>query len=333
MDNPVLHSHQNKLLYFGLKTEIQGNFRLKEPIKTHNNGYEISLYKENNIYIISIIKRISNDSPLSLRYNVTNGCHTVEIPDESAYSDYIKQFQLIECLGGYHYEISKIFYKESLELIWYYGGEIFKNLKIICSIRKKITPPKKKFLSQSNLSSILLLNQIIPDANIPYNYYREANHYLQNKEYRLAYLHFYMIIEYCFAKGQYGLNKQVFEYLKDIDLCLAVLQTIKILKTHDIQKYNYIASKIITQYKDFTLKNVFKFLFQQRGELAHGSKKSAKYIFDDKELHTTTVFISEICMFICGNMQVYCMSSKENKKELVNNNYEKLKKELKIQIE
>lgn len=333
MVNSELHSHQNNLLYFGLKTEIQGNFRLKEPIKLHNNGYEISLYEENKIYIISIIKRISDDSPLSLRYNITNGSHSVVIPNESAYSEYIKQFQQIECIGGYHYEISKIFYKESLELIWYSGDEIFQNLKIICSTHKKITPPKKKILSQSNLSSILILSKIIPDADIPYNYYREANHYVQNKEYRLAYLHFYMIIEYCFAKGKFGLKTQVTEYINNIDFCFAVLQALKILKVHNIQKYNYIVSKITTQDRDFTLKNVFSFLYQQRGELAHGSKKSAKYIFEDKELHTITIFIGEICMFICGNMQVYCMSSKENKKELVNKEYEKLKKELNIQIE
>ena len=68
-----------------------------------------------------------------------------------------------------------------------------------------------------------------------------------------------MIIEYCFAKGKFGLKTQVTEYINNIDFCFAVLQALKILKVHNIQKYNYIVSKITTQDRDFTLKNVFSF--------------------------------------------------------------------------
>lgn len=200
------------ITYFGLKAVVKGDFILKEPIKAYNNGFEISLFIEDGVYKISIIKKISKDSPLSLKYNEANQRADIIVPDESNYRDYIQLLQSIESIGGYHYNVSKIYYKETLELIWLSGEEMFKNLELVFSVCKRYKPHKKKILSQSNLSSILLLNRIIPDASVPYNYFREANNYLHNREYRLAYLHFYMIIEYCYANGKFEQNAQISEY-------------------------------------------------------------------------------------------------------------------------
>lgn len=47
------------ITYFGLKAVVKGDFILKEPIKAYNNGFEISLFIEDDVYKISIIKKIS----------------------------------------------------------------------------------------------------------------------------------------------------------------------------------------------------------------------------------------------------------------------------------
>lgn len=319
--------------YFGLKAVVNGDFVLKEPIKSYNNGFEISLFIEDGVYKISIIKKISQDSPLCLNHKTCNGTLSVIVPDESCYREYIQQLQFIESIGGYHYNISKILYNETLELIWLSGDEMFRNLEIDFSVRKKYKTPRKKVLSQSNLSSILLLKKIIPDASIPYNYYREANNYLQNKEYRLAYLHFYMIIEYCFANGKFEQKAQVSEYMQSIDLCFAVLNSLASIKKEIPLQYNWLQSEIQNKYKTFSLKNVLRYICQQRGVLAHGSLQSAKYVFNEDDLHTITIFISQICFVICGNMQVYSMSSLDFKKKRLSERSEMLKNELKISVE
>lgn len=321
------------ITYFGLKAVVKGDFILKEPIKAYNNGFEISLFIEDGVYKISIIKKISKDSPLSLKYNEANQRADIIVPDESNYRDYIQLLQSIESIGGYHYNVSKIYYKETLELIWLSGEEMFKNLELVFSVCKRYKPHKKKILSQSNLSSILLLNRIIPDASVPYNYFREANNYLHNREYRLAYLHFYMIIEYCYANGKFEQNAQISEYLKSIELCFAVLDSMATIKNVLPLQYSWLESEVKNIYTSFTLKNIYKYIYQHRGILAHGSLRSAKYVFNDDDLHNVTIFISQICMLICGNMQVYCMSSEESKKKRLSERFEILKTKLGINIE
>lgn len=321
------------ITYFGLKAVIMGDFVLREPIKEYNNGFEISLFIEDDVYKISIIKQIAKDNPLSLKYSESSGVADNIVPDESNYRDYIQQLQLVESIGGYHYNISKIYYKETLEFMWLSGEEVFKNLKLIFSIQKKYKPPQKKLLSQSNLSSIMLLSRIIPDASTPYNYFREANNYFQNREYRLAYLHFYMIIEYCFANSKFEQKAQIREYMQSIELCFAVLDSLATIKDVTPLQYNRLETDVKNKYTLFTLKNVYKYIYQQRGILAHGSSRSAKYVFNEDDLHNITVFISQICLYVCGNMQVYCMSSTESKRKRLQEKCEILKSKLGINLE
>ena len=319
--------------YFGLKAVVKGDFILEEPIKAYNNGFEISLFIEDGVYKISIIKKISKNSPLSLKYNEANQGADIIVPDESNYRDYIQLLQSIESIGGYHYNVSKIYYKDTLELIWLSGEEMFKNLELEFSIRKRYKPHQKKVLSQSNLSSILLLNRIIPDASIPYNYFREANNYLHNREYRLAYLHFYMIIEYCYANGKFEQNAQISEYLQSIELCFAVLDSLATIKNEVPLLYSWLEREVKNKYSSFSLKNILKYIYQQRGILAHGSGRSVRYVFNEDDLHNITVFISQICLLVCGNMQVYCMSSTDSKKKRLSERFEILKTKLGISIE
>ena len=319
--------------YFGLKAVVKGDFILEEPIKAYNKGFEISLFIEDGVYKISIIKKISKDSPLSLKYNEVNQGADIIVPDESNYRDYIQLLQSIESIGGYYYNVSKIYYKDTLELIWLSGEEMFKNLELEFSIRKRYKPHQKKVLSQSNLSSILLLNRIIPDASIPYNYFREANNYLHNREYRLAYLHFYMIIEYCYANGKFEQNAQISEYLQSIELCFAVLDSLATIKNKIPLQYSWLEMEVKNKYSSFTLKNILKYIYQQRGILAHGSGRSVRYVFNEDDLHNITVFISQICLLVCGNMQVYCMSSTDSKRKRLSERFEILKTKLGINIE
>lgn len=178
------------MMFFGVKALIIGDFALKEPIFTHSNGFKIFIFFEDGGYKISVIKPIPEKSPLQIHYKISGEFTGSTAPDEKAYADYIRLLQDIEALGGLNYGITKIFYRETLELSWYSGKEVFQDLKVICSLKKQYNAPKKKILSQSNLSSIVFLNKQIPNAKVPYTYYREANGFLQNQEYRLAYLPF-----------------------------------------------------------------------------------------------------------------------------------------------
>jgi len=316
-------------IYFGVKAVILGDFVLQCPICSYSDGYQVSIFIEDGTYKISLIKLLPNGSPLQIRYK--NDLSYPIAPDESVYRDYIKQLQQIEALGGFHYGITKILYRETLELTWYTGKDVFQDLSIVYSMKKQYKSPKKKLLSQSNLSSILLLERLIPDALIPYNYFREANEYLHNEQYRQAYLHFYMLLEFCFSNGRTRQKDQIEEFEKSIRLRFALLDTLNTFNKQYNEAYNWIQSKVIDEYRAFSLTSILKLPFAYRGKLAHGIKRSAEYVFDDRTLHHITVFIEKVCFLICGNMQVYCMSSKEFTEKRLNERILKLKDELGLQ--
>lgn len=300
-----MSASKDKVLYFGLKAEIVGNFSLKGPIVTHSKGFQISIFLEENVYKISLIKNIENNDRLKYKYDKETNVLT--FPDDIDMIDYIRLFQNIESIGGYNYGIKKIRYQDTLEIVWYEGNQLFQNLEQILSAKRKFKSPKKKLLSKSNLSSILLLERVMPDAKIPYNFYREASNFYDKHEYRLAYLHYYMILEYCFIKGNnFGEQTQISQYENNIDVIFAILDTIKLYKDCDNTQFNWLLKTIKDRFGTFTLKNILKFLFRYRGEIAHGTKKAGQYLTDETELINVTKFIHLVALTICGNMQVYC---------------------------
>lgn len=316
-------------MYFGVKALIIGDFVLNEPIFTHTNGFKIFIFLEDGDYKISVIKLIPEKGPLQLHYKISGEYKGPIAPDEKAYADYIKLLQDIESLGGLNYGITKIFYRETLELCWYSGKDVFQDLKLICSLKKQYNPPQKRILSQSNLSSILFLNKLIPDAKVPYTYYREANGFLQHQEYRLAFLHFFMLLEFCYTT--HTKEKEVVnDFCGSIDLNLALLSSLQSVKDQSKDIYNWIVESVTKQFQSYSLRTLYRFLFSYRGKLAHGSKKSSPFLFKEDDLRNITIFIGHVCLIACDNMQVYCMSSEDYNNARKLERIEKYKKELSI---
>lgn len=322
-----MSSSIDKLLYLGLKAEIVGNFALKEPIVTHSKGFQISIFLEDGVYKISLIKNIENNETLKYKYDKVSNLLT--FPEDKDMFEYIRLFQNIESIGGYNYGIKKIRYQDTLEIAWYEGNQLFQNLEPILSAKRKFKSPRKKLLSKSNLSSILLLDRVMPDAKIPYSFYREASNFYDNHEYRLAYLHYYMILEYCFIKGNnFSELTQISQYENNIEVVFAVLNTIKMYQDHDIAHFNWLTKTVKDRFGSFTLKNILKFLFRYRGEIAHGTKKAGQYLTDETDLINVTSFIHLITLTICGNMQVYCEASTKCKESRISQRIDELKKDL-----
>lgn len=326
-------SMNNQKKYFGVKAPIIGNFALTAPIKSHSHGFEVSIFIEDDKYKISVVRLVPEQSRLNIDINrIGDYIEPIQpkVPDIEDYKEYIELLQHIEAMGGFNYGITKILYKEALELVWYIGDDIFQNLKPICTMKQQYNPPRKKILTTSNLSSIIFLKKHIPDALIPYNYYREAKGYYDNQDYRMAYLHFYMILEYCFAKGESGRKAQLANFMEDDWLVFSVLDTIKLLKNNATEHYTWLKEKLIEKSKKMNVHDILWLLYDYRGILAHGLKRSAKYIFEDRQLRPITTILSSICFSVCGNMQVYCMSSNEYNSSRIKERICNLKEELNI---
>ena len=320
---------KDRFLFFGVKAVVNGNICLESPISTHTHGFKVSLFIEDGVYKISLLK-IVVDSDTSKIKEIKNGLYSIYLtPEEKAYQSYIQLLQHIEAIAGFNYGITKILYQDTLELFWCIGDAVFNDLVRISIAKQQFKRPKLHLLSESKLSSITLLERVMPEAIIPYNFYREATNYLAKREYRLAYLHYYMILEYCFCDGNYSEKSQVSYYEKNLDINFAVLATIKLYKDNDSEQLNWLINLVKTRFHSFSLRNILTLLFRYRGEIAHGTKKCGEYSFDESVLANITHFIHQMCLTICGNMQVYCKAFTNCKETRLKKRLESCKEELK----
>jgi len=328
-------------LYFGITATIIGNIHIEQTVTTHYKGFQVSIFEENGTYKISFIKRVTIDSPLQIKYRGSMNDLQPAAPDESTYADYLDLLKHVEALGSFNYGIREINYKETLQLTWYIGGEVFQDLEPILSLSKHYPKPQLKQFTQSNLSSIFLLHKIIPEGIIPYNFFREASEYYNRDEFRQAYLHYYLILEYCFSDGKTSQQQQIDAFLSNNDFILALLQTIKCFYDNDRPSYDVLYNDVLkldnqkNQSKKgyspiFSLYTITRLLYDTRGRLAHGTGRVKPYIFNEVLLRNTTHFIRSMCFSICGNMQVYASAFTKRKNEYVNNNISELKKYLNL---
>lgn len=307
---------KDNVLYFGVQAVVVGDFYLKAPISTHTHGFKVFISIEDGVYKILLLKKVDAFDRLKIKGIINNEYSLFLVPEEKAYDNYIQLLHHIEAIAGFNYGIRKILYQDTLELLWYVGNPVFENLTRISIAKQQFKQPKLRFLSESNLSSIVLLERVMPEAIIPYNFYREAMNYLTKREYRLAYLHFYMILEYCFiSDNNFTWKNESYTFEHNLDIEFAILQTIKLYKDHSFDDFEWLTKSVRDRFKYFTVGNVLKLLFRYRGEIAHGTKKSGHYSFNESELADITRFIHQICLTICGNMQVYCEAFTKSKNE------------------
>lgn len=171
-----MNETDKRILYLGVKTRIIGDFVIKAPIRTHSNGFQISIFLENGEYKIEVVKASGNYEALQERYtkySKTNDANNI-LPEEDTLKEYIRLFQNIESIGAYNYGIKKILYQDTMDISWYIGEPIFRNLEEILSIIKHPPVQPKRLLSQKDFSDIVLLSKIMPNAIIPYSFYRVA---------------------------------------------------------------------------------------------------------------------------------------------------------------
>lgn len=329
----IIDVPKDRFLFFGVKAVVKGNICLEAPISTQTHGFKVSLFIEDGVYKISLLKRVADSDSLKIK-EIKDGLYSLYLtPEEKAYQTYIQLLQHIEAIAGFNYGITKILYQDTLELFWCTGDAFFNDLVRISLAKQQFKKPKLHLLSASKLSSIVLLERVMPEAIIPYNFYREATNYLKIREYRLAYLHYYMILEYCFCDGNYSEKSQVSRYEKILDINFAVLDTIKFYKDNDSEQLSWLINIVKTRFQNFTLRNILILLFRYRGEIAHGTKKCAEYSFDESVLANITLFIHQICFTICGNMQVYCKTFTSCKDTRLKERLEAYKEELKTVLD
>jgi hypothetical protein len=313
---------------FVARTAIEGNIAIEGPIHLKYCLLDVAVYKENDMYILSVSKviRIEKSDLLEISRNKEK-----RLPlnvDKYLDDKMIEVFRNVETFGGFMHGITKVYYEEYLELLWVDT----ETNNILFKMHKSLKEHKKVVLTEKALSNILNDSHFIPNATIPYNFYREAQGYLNRINYVSAYIDFYMILEYCFADGQYKKN-QTDKFKQSSMLKIAVLTTIKIMKDTNNSLYQEISGECLHRYKKkMDFESIIDLLYRYRGDLSHAPKR-ARYESNQEKLKPITMFIASICFTVCGNMKVYCdkFISAKRTEERVNKRIQDLELELELE--
>ena len=219
----------------------------------------LSVSKEINMEHSDLIELSRNGGKASFAMNV----------DKYLDSKMLDIFLNIEVYGGFQHGIMKVYYNEYLDLSWI---DKVKN-EVLFSMRKSLNKQKKVLITSDNFSKLMFDRTFIPEAKVPYNFFREANRYLDKLDYISAYIHFYMILEYCFAKGKFSAEQKK-NFKKSDMLKYAVLSTISMMKERNYDLYLEIKQECTDKHKKLNFDSLIDIMYHYRGDLSHAIKRA-----------------------------------------------------------
>lgn len=308
--------------------EIEGLFLLKDKIEAKVYPYEFLLFSENGRFYISITKPVKDYIKYLPKLYIRNDVTHIEPTNPKAYNDLKDWLYYIEAMGAFNFEVSKIHIDE-LEVNWIYENDKEKGLIPVTSF--KVTIPKRKaekYIHQRNLSNLVFFRKMLPEAHIPFSYYRQACVFFNERNYYFAFINYFMMLEFCFAEGKFKTNEVIKRFKKSKLLKLCVLSAISMTKQQDASCYKWLCNECKCKQKDITFESILYILIEYRGILSHASPFSKKYLLSDNKLRPLVILISLICFLLCGNIQIYCCSNEEDKDRLIEKSIEKLEEEL-----
>ncbi len=307
--------------------EIEGLFIIDKPVVAKLFPYEFKIYEDNSKRYISISKPIKDYQNVLPRSFTRNGITVIEATKYEAYQDMKQWLIYIEAMGAFNFEVEKIHIDE-LEIKWICETKEEQGSIPISSLKRSHEKKKAdKRLCDSNLSNIIIFRKVLPEAYIPYSYYRQAKNFFYKNDYYFAFINYFMMLEFMFADGQFQQTKVNAKFRESKLLELCILTALNMLKANDNNKLNYscLLEECKFRHKELNFEGIVYVLVQFRGLLSHASEKSKCYLLDVDKLRPITFYISLVCFLLCGYIQVYCCSSEDSKLRMINQRINELK--------
>ena len=302
-----------------IKATITGDFVIDKPVTAKSHPYDFTIFKEDDMYKISISKKVVNYQNYMTKCNMHEGIPTFTLTPYEIYEDMIHWLQYIESMGAFNIAIESVNWDEPT-ISWIPEIEEEKGVMPLLSHQKKHqTNKSKRRISQSNLSNLVIYRRCLKDIYIPFTYFRQGKNLFEQRKYYFAYINFFMMLEYCFANGKFQKRDVLKEFNTSYLLKKSITSTIELMinngKNEDHIKW--IKQECSNRNKNFDLDGILYVLVEYRGLLSHASKLSEKYLFNDTELFSLAFLINMICFFVCGNLQIgNCLFGKQKEEYL-----------------
>lgn len=307
--------------------EIEGNFLLTTKVSAKLYPYDFEIFEEKGKRYISITKPIKDFEDVAPKLSIKDNMSRIETTKEEAYYDMVQWLYYIEAMGAFNFEIKKIHIDE-LEVRWICETEDERGRIPFTSFkRNRVQRIPKRILKNTNLSNIVIFRRQLPNAHIPYSYYRQAQNFFHNNDYYFAFINFFMMLEFLFAKGQFHKRKMTENFMKSELLELCILRALKMFKSNDEsgQNYTWLRNECEKRHKNLDFEGIVYILIEYRGILSHATEKSKTFLQNSESLRPIAFFISFICFLLCGYTQVFCCSSAENKRKEIEKRIKEMK--------
>jgi len=309
--------------------EIEGNFLLKDRVDAKLFPYDFSIFSKEGKRYISVSKPVNDYMEYAPKmYNKDRVLH-IEATKSEIYKDMEEWLYYIEAMGAFNFEVSRIHIDE-LEVNWIYETEEEKGSIPITSLKRNRQERKaEKYVTNNNLSNIVIFRRMLPEAHIPFSYYRQAKAFFDNSNYYFAFINYFMMLEFCFADGKFQKKDVTNNFVKSNLLKLCILTAISMIKANDrAGNYAWLLAECQSRQKEVNYEGIIYILVEYRGLLSHASERSKAYLFDDFKLRPLAFVTSMICFLLCGYIQVYSCSSEDSKNRMMLERINKLKVEL-----
>lgn len=309
--------------------EIEGVFLLKDKVEAKLYPYEFCIFAKDDKRYISVTKPVKDYMPYAPKMYVKDGITQIEATKPEIYRDMEEWLYYIEAMGAFNFEVSKIHIDE-LEINWIYEKEDEKGRIPITSLkRNKVERKAEKHVSNSNLSNLVLFRRMLPEAHIPFTYYRHAKVFFNQSNFYFAFINYFMMLEFCFADGKFQKKDVMNKFTKSNLLKLCVLTAISMIRDNDRGgNYAWLESECDLRQKDVNYEGIIYILIEYRGLLSHASDRSKTFLFSDFKLRPIAFIISMTCFILCGYIQVYSCSSEDSKNKMMLKRIDKLNKKL-----
>lgn len=313
--------------------EIEGQFLLKSNVEANLYPYHFEIYKKDGKYFISITKPVTSYMDYAPKLYVKDGVPHIEATKPEIYKDMEEWLYYIEAMGAFNFDVAKIHTNE-LEVTWIYETETEKgSIPVISLKRNKQKQNPNKYIKDSNLSNLVIFRKMLSEAHIPFTYYRQAKTFFDSDNYYFAIINYFMMLEFCFAEGNFKKEKVKACFLSSNLLKLCVLSAISMLKKEDAKDGNikWLSEECKAKQKEVDFEGVIYLLIEYRGILSHASERSKKYLFDHYKLRPLAFITSLICFLLCGYIQIYSCLDNESKQRVITNRVNELEKEFTAQ--
>jgi hypothetical protein len=279
-----------------IQAEVIGNFTISPIMEVKKHPYIINVFQseDDHKYYISVKKKIIDYIDFLPKFEKNEAEELViSLPSRDFYSDIIQLLQHLESFGAIDVGISKIVWGEPL-VRWILEDET-EHVSPLKEYKARLEyDSSPRDFSQRWLQETLIYERQMGDLYIPFAFFRDGANLYNQFRYTSSFISFYMMLEYFFCKGSWGIKND--EYERDLCLNIGLKRSLEILPHHS-EHYSWFLRELKFRKKEYNEEGLLFIINRSRDELSHASNKEKnRNVFKENEYSSLAFIGMMVCM-------------------------------------